>query len=335
MREALAQAGARSTSAGTSGATVRASGARAFSCRSGAERRGTMERTAQQAGFLKILRDRTERRHAEERQALLVGELNHRVKNTLALVLAIVDQTWRATRASEEAAGTAGRRRRRRFHEGLRARLRALARAHDLLFRDDWAGASLADVVATAAAVARGRARAASAARRRHRRSAPPARRCAWRPKPRWRWRWPSTSWRPTPPSTAPCRCRAAGWRWSGRRRRTADAGDRLDGGGRAADRLAAEAARLRVGPAGARPRAPARRRGHHRVSRATACAAVRPPPVLRARGPPLTASVAAAAVRRHFRPRPPSGAAAALRGRRRSRCCGAAGQAPQLAARR
>ena len=63
-------------------------------------------------GFLKILRDRTERRRAEERQALLVGELNHRVKNTLALVLAIVDQTWRATGAGS--AGTPPGRRPRR-----------------------------------------------------------------------------------------------------------------------------------------------------------------------------------------------------------------------------
>jgi PAS domain S-box-containing protein len=107
----------------------------------------------QQASFLKILRDRTERRHTEERQALLVGELNHRVKNTLALVLAIVDQTWRAIASEEEAGGTAPADSDGRFHAGLRARLRALARAHDLLFRDDWAGASLADVVATAAAV--------------------------------------------------------------------------------------------------------------------------------------------------------------------------------------
>ncbi len=100
------------------------------------------------AGFLKILRDRTERRRADERQALLVGELNHRVKNTLALALAIVDQTWRAT-AGEDAAGPGDRDH--RFHESLRARLRALARAHDLLFRDDWEGADLADVVAAAA----------------------------------------------------------------------------------------------------------------------------------------------------------------------------------------
>ena len=155
----------------------------------------------------------------------------------------------------------------RRFHQGLRARLRALARAHDLLFRDDWDRRFPRRRRGRRCRGARGRARAAPTARRQHRRSALPARRCGWRPKPRWRWRWPSTSWRPTPPSTAPCPCQAAGWRWSGGRRRTADAGDHLDGGGRAADRLAAEAARLRFGPPGARPRAPAQRRGHHPIS--------------------------------------------------------------------
>jgi PAS domain S-box-containing protein len=102
-------------------------------------------------GFLKILRDRTERRRAEEEQTLLVGELNHRVKNMLALVLAIVDQTWRAAAGDGAGAGTAdggGA----RFHQGLRTRLMALARAHELLFRDDWERASLADIVNTAVA---------------------------------------------------------------------------------------------------------------------------------------------------------------------------------------
>jgi PAS domain S-box-containing protein len=109
------------------------------------------------AGFLKVLRDRTERRRAEERQALLVGELNHRVKNTLALVLAIVDQTWRATGQGDDGGGGDGG----RFHQSLRARLQALARAHDLIFRHDWEGASLSDVVGTAAAAHGGVAREA------------------------------------------------------------------------------------------------------------------------------------------------------------------------------
>src|SRR5919112_4222574 len=49
-------------------------------------------------GFLKILRDRTERRHAEERQELLIRELHHRVRNTLATVQAIASSTIRSAR---------------------------------------------------------------------------------------------------------------------------------------------------------------------------------------------------------------------------------------------
>ena len=44
-------------------------------------------------GASKIARDITERRHAETQRAVLIGELNHRVKNTLATVQAIAAQT--------------------------------------------------------------------------------------------------------------------------------------------------------------------------------------------------------------------------------------------------
>jgi two-component sensor histidine kinase len=67
-----------------------------------------------------------------------VNELNHRVKNTLAVVLAISAQT-RATATSPEACDRA-----------FAGRLQALARAHDLLTREDWEGAPLAEVVQAA-----------------------------------------------------------------------------------------------------------------------------------------------------------------------------------------
>jgi len=92
--------------------------------------------------------DVTERRAAEERQALLVAELNHRVKNTLAVVLSVADQTRRATAAAANAPGEE----RRRFHADLRDRLHALARAHDLLTREAWQGAGLAELVLGATA---------------------------------------------------------------------------------------------------------------------------------------------------------------------------------------
>ena len=79
--------------------------------------------------------DITERKQAENRQRLLLDELNHRVKNTLASVQSIAMQTRRFV---PEASG---------FDEAFIARLEALARAHELLSEADWDGASLGDVL--------------------------------------------------------------------------------------------------------------------------------------------------------------------------------------------
>ena len=86
-------------------------------------------------GFLKILRDRTAQKHEEEQRRLLLAELNHRVKNTLAIVQSFVTQT---ARGAESAAV---------LREALETRLDALAALHDLLTREGWRGAGLADVV--------------------------------------------------------------------------------------------------------------------------------------------------------------------------------------------
>jgi two-component sensor histidine kinase/PAS domain-containing protein len=83
-------------------------------------------------------RDITERRLAEERQRLMLHELNHRVKNTLATVQSIAMQAIRSAGDLE----TAGR-----LIEG---RLVSLARAHDILTQESWSGADLAEVVAVA-----------------------------------------------------------------------------------------------------------------------------------------------------------------------------------------
>jgi PAS domain S-box-containing protein len=80
--------------------------------------------------------DITELREADERQKLLLGELNHRVKNTLAAVQSIASQTLRS--ADSLAA----------FGDKFDARLLALSRSHDLLARDAWQGAGLGDVIA-------------------------------------------------------------------------------------------------------------------------------------------------------------------------------------------
>jgi PAS domain S-box-containing protein len=89
-------------------------------------------------GFLKILRDLTQRRVADEKQALLVNELNHRVKNTLATVQSIAAQTLRSAPSIEQ-----GR-------AALEERLIALSRTHDVLTRESWEGAELGEIVALA-----------------------------------------------------------------------------------------------------------------------------------------------------------------------------------------
>ncbi len=76
-----------------------------------------------------------ERKVAEERQRLLLHELNHRVKNTLAAVQAIAFQTLKGDLPLGEA--------RARFE----ARLLALSRGHNLLTGQSWEGASLEQVV--------------------------------------------------------------------------------------------------------------------------------------------------------------------------------------------
>ncbi|MGY2047602.1 sensor histidine kinase [Methylobacterium sp. JK268] len=90
------------------------------------------------AGFLKILRDRTVQKKAEEHQALLLDELNHRVKNTLATVQAFSIQTLRSAASLAEA------------REAITARLIALAKAHDVLTDENWQGADLSQIVADA-----------------------------------------------------------------------------------------------------------------------------------------------------------------------------------------
>lgn len=72
---------------------------------------------------------------AEGHRELLVNELNHRVKNTLASVQAIVWRGLRNSGALPEA------------RQGIDARLQALSAAHNVLSRKNWEGAHLEDVV--------------------------------------------------------------------------------------------------------------------------------------------------------------------------------------------
>jgi PAS domain S-box-containing protein len=82
--------------------------------------------------------DITDAKLAGERQRLLINELNHRVKNTLATVQSIAAQTLRNAGSPDQA------------QEDLEARLFALSRAHDVLTREKWEGANLRSIVASA-----------------------------------------------------------------------------------------------------------------------------------------------------------------------------------------
>lgn len=88
-------------------------------------------------GASKIARDITERRVAQERQQLLLGEMHHRVKNLFALAGAIVSLSVRSAPSPEEAP------------QIIQARLNALARAHDMImatWREDGDEAPGADI---------------------------------------------------------------------------------------------------------------------------------------------------------------------------------------------
>ena len=128
--------------------------------------------------------DITERKEAEERQALLAREVDHRARNALALVQSIVRLTRADTIKSYIAA--------------VEGRISALSRAHTLLSQSRWQGADLAKLADEELApyrtgdadkiVVRG------------------PRICRSSRAPRRRWRWRCTSCRPTPPNMARCR---------------------------------------------------------------------------------------------------------------------------------
>jgi PAS domain S-box-containing protein len=86
---------------------------------------------------VRVIEDITERRQADKRQKLLIDELNHRVKNTLATVQSLA---WQAARP-----GVPPQVAQERFQE----RLLALSRTHNLLNETHWEGASLRTILET------------------------------------------------------------------------------------------------------------------------------------------------------------------------------------------
>ncbi|MCA1439481.1 PAS domain S-box protein [Ensifer sp. IC4062] len=81
-----------------------------------------------------ICMDITERKEAEAQRDLLVAELSHRVKNTLATVNSIARQSFSMNPDARDA------------HRSFDARIRALAQAHTRLAEAKWSGVSLQSI---------------------------------------------------------------------------------------------------------------------------------------------------------------------------------------------
>jgi two-component sensor histidine kinase len=86
-------------------------------------------------GASKVARDITERKQADKLQRLLMDELNHRVKNTLATIQAIASQSLRRSKSPSD------------FVSSFSGRVQSLARAHDLLTQTKLQGAEIKELV--------------------------------------------------------------------------------------------------------------------------------------------------------------------------------------------
>ena len=85
--------------------------------------------------LVRVVQDITERKAAEQRNRLLIDELNHRVKNTLATVQSLASQTARGAPTPDE------------FRERFEGRLIALSKAHDQLTMHHWESADLRELL--------------------------------------------------------------------------------------------------------------------------------------------------------------------------------------------
>ena len=95
---------------------------------------------------LGVTRDVSERKRAEEHQRLLINELNHRVKNTLAIVQGIAQQSFKGDNAAPAA------------RQAFEGRLAALSAAHNVLTDRSWAPVSIVQIVEDAVEPYRGHA---------------------------------------------------------------------------------------------------------------------------------------------------------------------------------
>jgi len=86
-------------------------------------------------GWIASILDVTERRRAEAQRDLLIAEVNHRVKNTLATVISIAHQSFSEDKSFEDA------------QDSFNSRIRALAQSHTRLADANWSGISLETIV--------------------------------------------------------------------------------------------------------------------------------------------------------------------------------------------
>ena len=93
------------------------------------------DKTGRIIGASKIARDITEKKRVEAIQRVLIEELNHRVKNTLAMTQAIASQSLRHAKSASD------------FVESFTGRVQALAKAHSLLTDRKLEGAELTELV--------------------------------------------------------------------------------------------------------------------------------------------------------------------------------------------
>ncbi len=82
-----------------------------------------------------VSQDITDRRQAERQQALMVQELDHRVKNNLAAVISIAQQTVAGSESIED------------FESALTGRIRSMGIAHEMLAKARWEGVQLQDML--------------------------------------------------------------------------------------------------------------------------------------------------------------------------------------------
>jgi PAS domain S-box-containing protein len=97
--------------------------------------RGVFDATGRLVCIKGLTRDITRRKRSEERQDLLIAELDHRVKNVLARVAVVAMHTRQSNRTMDD------------FVRALDGRIQSMAAAHALLSQSRWYGAGLTDLI--------------------------------------------------------------------------------------------------------------------------------------------------------------------------------------------